>query len=188
MQLTKRRTSVSFKCAVHVWRAIYELHLSGQTRFQVRITLDHVKMIPSRIEYSYLHLPVMIYDVGYLMTWLANHTLVGPNHIWNDWLLWLKRTIPINVDYWTLKHKQLYYMMTSSNGIIFRVTDALYGEFTCHQWIPLTKASGVELWCFFFISAWTNKVLSKQPRRRWFETSSGPLWRHGNEHHADKHA
>ena len=31
----------------------------------------------------------------------------------------------------------------------------LCGEFTGHRWIPLTKASGAELW-FFLISAWIN--------------------------------
>ena len=39
-------------------------------------------------------------------------------------------------------------MMTSSNGNIFRITGPLCGEFTGHRWIPLTKASDVEFWCF----------------------------------------
>ena len=39
-------------------------------------------------------------------------------------------------------------MMTTSNGNIFRVTGPLCGEFTGHRWIPLTKASDAELWCF----------------------------------------
>ena len=39
-------------------------------------------------------------------------------------------------------------MVTSSNGNIFRVTDLLCGEFTGHRWIPLTKASDAEFWCF----------------------------------------
>ena len=42
-----------------------------------------------------------------------------------------------------------YSMMTSSNGNIFRVTGHLCGEFTGHWWIPRTKASDAELWCFF---------------------------------------
>ena len=42
------------------------------------------------------------------------------------------------------------YMMTSSNGNIFRVTGPLWGEFTGHRWIPLTKASDAELWCFLW--------------------------------------
>ena len=37
------------------------------------------------------------------------------------------------------------YMMTSSDGNIFRITDALFGEFTDHRLIPLTKASDAEL-------------------------------------------
>ena len=41
-------------------------------------------------------------------------------------------------------------MMTSSNGNIFRVTGHLCGEFTGHRWIPRTKASDAELWCFLW--------------------------------------
>ena len=39
-------------------------------------------------------------------------------------------------------------MMTSANGNIFRVTGHLCGEFPSHRWIPHTKASDAELWCF----------------------------------------
>ena len=69
-------------------------------------------------------------------------------------------------------------MMTSSNGNIFRVTGPLCGEFTSHRWIPLTKASDEELWCFFYLRL--NKRLRKQSRRRWFETPSRLSWRHCN--------
>ena len=42
-------------------------------------------------------------------------------------------------------------MMTSSNGNILRVTGPLCEEFTGHhRWIPLTKASDAELWCFLW--------------------------------------
>ena len=41
-------------------------------------------------------------------------------------------------------------MMTSSNGNIFHVTGPLYGEFTGDRWIPPTKASEAELWCFLW--------------------------------------
>ena len=44
----------------------------------------------------------------------------------------------------------LIYMMTSSNGNIFRVTGPLCGEFTGQRWIPRTKASNAELWCFLW--------------------------------------
>ena len=52
-----------------------------------------------------------------------------------------------------------FLMMTSSNGNIFRVTGPLCGEFTGHRWIPHTKASDAELWCFWsapWISGWVN--------------------------------
>ena len=42
------------------------------------------------------------------------------------------------------------FIMTSSNGNIFRVTGPLCGEFTGHRWIPRSKASDTELWCFLW--------------------------------------
>ena len=41
----------------------------------------------------------------------------------------------------------LSFMMTSSNGKIFRGTGHLCGEFTVPRWIPRIKASDAELWC-----------------------------------------
>ena len=41
-------------------------------------------------------------------------------------------------------------MMTSSNGNISCVTGPLWGESTGNRWIPLTKASDAELWCFLW--------------------------------------
>ena len=40
--------------------------------------------------------------------------------------------------------------MTSSNGNTFRVTGPLWEESTGHRWIPLTKASNAEFWCFLW--------------------------------------
>ena len=49
------------------------------------------------------------------------------------------------------------FMMTSSNGNIFRVTGHVCGEFTGLRWIPRTKASDAELWCFLWsASGWEN--------------------------------
>ena len=42
-----------------------------------------------------------------------------------------------------------FLMMTAPNGNIFRVTGPLCGEFTGLRWIPRSKASDAELWCFF---------------------------------------
>ena len=48
------------------------------------------------------------------------------------------------------------FMMTSWNGNIFRVTGHLCGEFTGPRWIPRTKASDAELWCFLWSAPeWT---------------------------------
>ena len=69
-------------------------------------------------------------------------------------------------------------MMTSSNGNIFSATGPLYGEFTGHRWIPLTKASNAELWCFIW--SVSEQTLSKQSRRRWLEMPLHSLWRHCN--------
>ena len=44
----------------------------------------------------------------------------------------------------------IHIMMTSSNGNIFRVTGHLCGEFTGLRWIPRTKASDAERWCFLW--------------------------------------
>ena len=40
--------------------------------------------------------------------------------------------------------------MTSSNGSIFRITGPLWGEYTGHRWIPLSKTSDAGLWCFLW--------------------------------------
>ena len=48
-------------------------------------------------------------------------------------------------------HNNADTMVTSSNGNLFRrVTGPLCAEFTGHRWIPLTKASDAELWCFLW--------------------------------------
>ena len=46
--------------------------------------------------------------------------------------------------------KWIYAMKTSSNGSIFRVTGHLCGGFTGHWWLPCTKVSDAELWCFLW--------------------------------------
>ena len=49
----------------------------------------------------------------------------------------------------------------------------LTGEFSSQN--PVTQSFDV------FFDLRLNKGFSKQPRRRWFYTSSRPLWRHCNE-------
>ena len=76
-------------------------------------------------------------------------------------------TVSRSKDSFIISHQTWYdvqhsHMMTSSNGNIFHVTGHLCGEFTGHRWIPLTKASDAELWCFLCAR---------------FETTSCSLWR-----------
>ena len=47
------------------------------------------------------------------------------------------------------------------------------------RWIPHTKASDADIWCFFDLRL--NKRLNKQSWGWWFETLSRPFWRHRNE-------
>ena len=79
----------------------------------------------------------------------------------------------------------LVFMMTSSNGNMFRVTGFCAGnstmtagnspvtdEFPSHR--PVTRSFDV------FFDLRLNKGLSKQSSHRWFETPSLSLWRHCN--------
>ena len=51
----------------------------------------------------------------------------------------------------------------------FRITCLLCGEFTYHRWIPRTKASDVELWCFLWFA----------PEKTDEQTMETPvIWRH----------
>ena len=47
-------------------------------------------------------------------------------------------------------------MMTSSNGNIFRETGPFVRGIHRSRWIPRTKASDAELWCFLMICVWIN--------------------------------
>ena len=64
----------------------------------------------------------------------------------------------------------LVFMMTSSNGNMFRVTGFCAG--TGHRWIPLTQTSDSELWCFLWSNGWVNNQDAGDLRRS--------LWRHRN--------
>ena len=71
-----------------------------------------------------------------------------------------------------------FFMMTSSNGNIFRVTGHLCrevpGEFPTQR--PVTRSFDV------YFDLRLNKRLSKQSWGWWFETPSLPLCRHSNVH------
>ena len=64
--------------------------------------------------------------------------------------------LSVGVAYQAHHGESCFRMMTSSNGNIFCVTGHLCGEFTGHRWIPLTKASDAELWCFLWLNGWVK--------------------------------
>ena len=70
------------------------------------------------------------------------------------------------------------FMMTSSNGNIFRVTGHLCGEFTDPGEFPAQRPVTRSFDVFFDLRL--NKRLSKQWWGWWFETLSRPLWRQRN--------
>ena len=77
---------------------------------------------------------------------------------------------------WIPAHNR--FMMTSSNGNIFRVTGPLCGEFTGPGEFPTQRP--VTRSCDVFFDLRLNKRLSTQPWCWWFKTLSRPLWRHHN--------
>ena len=100
------------------------------------------------------------------------------SNIWQHYY-WTHNALIINVLVLVLRelnirwHVYSFYMMTSSNGNIFRITGHLCREFTGHRWIPYTKASDAELWyflrCFFFLF-WLNGWVNNR--------EAGDLWHH----------
>ena len=71
------------------------------------------------------------------------------------------------------------YMVTSSNGNIFRVTGHLCGEFTGPGEFPTQRPVTRSFDVLFDLRL--NKRLNKQSWGWWFETLSRPLWRQCNE-------
>ena len=78
--------------------------------------------------------------------------------------------LPVKIAEWfEVLNARNYYtaapMLTSSNGNVLRVTGHLCGEFTCHRWIPLTKASDVTLWCFQPHDCLLNRLFGRRTTR-----------------------
>ena len=72
-----------------------------------------------------------------------------------------------------------WYMMTSSNGNFFRITDPLCGEFTGPGEFPTQRPVTRSFDVFFDLRL--NKRLGKQPLGWWFETPWWSSWRQCNE-------
>ena len=107
--------------------------------------------------------------------WPVNQIKIPYIHITNldivNNFMWTKRLLSV-------LFLSTSFMMTSSNGNIFRVTGPLCGEFTGPVEFlaqrPVTRSFDV------FFDLRLNKRLSKQPWGWWFEMPSWSLWRHCN--------
>ena len=71
-----------------------------------------------------------------------------------------------------------FYMMASSKWKHFTRYWPFVRGIQRHRWIPLTKASDVELWCFLWSPP--EQTVKQKSRCWWFETPSCSLWRHCN--------
>ena len=118
---------------------------------------------------NHMHSSVMLFWRHWLhegiMTWkfsLHYWPFVRGIHLWVP-LTMTRNAVLWWISWWTNNPIQCWWsetpwcscdntvvMMTSSNGNIFRVTGHLCGEFTGPRWIPRTKASDAELWCFIW--------------------------------------
>ena len=78
-----------------------------------------------------------------LLRTTMNTTIVFGNYIYQAHLQMVRSS-----NDGTVYIERPKFMMTSLN--ILRVTGPLCGEFTGHRWIPLTKTSDAELWCFLW--------------------------------------
>ena len=117
--------------------------------------------------------------------WIIQPYLPGANQLMckTHFLSWVDftKSIPSQPEYfiyiaWGSGRVRIFIaMMMSSNGNIFRVTGPLWGESTGDPWIPLTKASDMELWCFLWSEP--EQRFSKCLRCQWFEMSLCSLWR-----------
>ena len=106
------------------------LHRPGG-RLKIKMFYTSIWIFIIRIRRSF---DCLVFIIEIPMHWIWFET--GPCILW--WYLW---------------RRAFSYMVTSSDGSIFRVTGHLSGEFTGPRWIPRTKASDAELWCFLWSSS-----------------------------------
>ena len=137
-----------------------ELLLLAQFPIKFRGSHTSVCPIQTRLDYSS--------DFAVIKAIWKNCGHIVPAHcvqkqFWFRWLCWqcemllswnVKRPpARLTSNLWahsTSSWSHFVFMMMSSNENIFRVTGPLCGEFTGPWWIPSTKASDAELWCFLW--------------------------------------
>ena len=111
--------------------------------------------------------PLTLFRWLFLLRYMKRKKVNGPAVTWQ---LWCCSGCKKNI---------CSFMMTSSNGNIFRVTGPLCGESTFDRWFPHTKRP---VTCSFdaFFDVRLNKRLSKQSRCWCLKMPLGSLWHHCN--------
>ena len=126
--------------------------------------------------------PTLYWACEYLsMSWLKlNHYskrapggLVGTNNLLPS------QHCQVTVTHVNIVHGTRLHMMTSADGNIFRVTGLSCREFTGHRWIPHTKASDAELWCFLWSAP--EPTVEQTIETPMIYAPSRSSWRHFNE-------
>ena len=119
------------------WFSFKKMHLNISAKWQLFCLYLNVLIFSKILKILMFCCFIQLYDVNLIAMNLRKFLLCR-----TTWCL--LPSWSINLEWW------VSVMMTSSNGSIFRVTGHLCGEFTGDRWIPHTKASDAELWCFLW--------------------------------------
>ena len=150
----------------NIWDRVWSLRNSGRVKIKVRRFILFTNYRDYNEDGRTFHTGLSIF--------------IG-NHPGNIMLHWRKKQhcSHSQMSQWPCIRDTCWYMMTSSNGNIFRVTGHLCEEFTSLRWIPRTTPVTRSFDVFFDLCL--NRRLSKQPWGWWFKTLSRPLWRHRHD-------
>ena len=148
--------SVTMQIHLSVWRRVHgwysgnvfsPLTVNHRVPWHVHGDVMPWKRFPHNWSFLYRthRLPVESPYVQYLM---QNFDVLS-SLAWKRF--WTSSPVPMIWDAFAFEwHHYFDFTMTSSNGNIFRVTGHLCGEFTGLRWIPRTKTSDAERWCFLW--------------------------------------
>ena len=109
------------------------------------ISLEMLKIFVLDMSLKNTHLRLQMHPHRPMVNVAYMHP-ISPGTSWDNYLryiisLYAKEAFPTS----KVITSQVF-MMTASNGNLFRVTGPLRGDFTGHRWIPHAKASDAEVW------------------------------------------
>ena len=163
---TINTTQHGAKCMTQLSKWYFPRHICIQWKHAISFSNDNVQQVIKVIANI---IPLMCVFVRYLSLWIMYIGKWGMTINTVCATLSEKEThfraknsliIVLSIAQTVLIKVFISHTMTSLNGNIFRVTGHLSGEFAGPRWIPHTKVSDAELWCFLDLRL--NKRLSKQ--------------------------